>query len=229
MTQDELKQNVAKVALEYVEENSIIGVGTGSTINHFIDFLGQIKSNIKGAVASSLATEKRLKEKGIPIIESNMVDDLPLYIDGADAYNLHRQLVKGGGGALTREKILASASKQFICIVDESKKVDVLGEFPIAVEVLPFARSFVAREIIKIGGNPIYRQDFKTDNGNIILDVHNLTLTDPLKIEHTLNNIPGVLCNGIFAERRADMVLVASEKGMKVLGANTLLLNKLIK
>lgn len=229
MTQDELKQSVAKAALDYIEEGSIIGVGTGSTVNFFIDQLATVKSYFKGAVASSIETEKRLKSHGINIVDFNSVDELSLYIDGADSYNVHRQLIKGGGGALTREKILATASKQFICIVDETKKVDVLGEFPIPVEVIPFARSFIAREIVKLGGHPVYRQNTTTDNGNIILDVHNIVLLDPVKFEHEFNNIPGVVCNGIFAVRNADMILVATHTGMKVIGASSLLLNKLLK
>lgn len=229
MTQDEMKQAVAKTSLDYIEENSIVGVGSGSTMNHFIDLLATIKHRIEGAVASSVATEQKLKSLKIPVIDFNNVPELTLYIDSADSYNAHLQLIKGGGGALTREKILASASKQFICIVDESKGVDVLGEFPVPIEVIPMARSFVAREIVKLGGNPVYRPHFVTDNGNVILDVHHWTLTEPHKLETTLNNIPGVVCNGIFAERRADLLLICTQTGMKVLGANHFLINKLFK
>lgn len=224
MTQDELKKSVATAALDYIEENTIIGVGAGSTIQFFIEALAQIKDKIQGAVASSVATEKLLKQKNIPIFELNQVDELPLYVDSADAFTHHRQLVKGGGGAQTREKILASASKVFICIVDENKMVDILGAFPVAVEVLPMARSFVAREIVKLGGHPEYRSNFTTDNGNIILDVHHWEILEPLKLEYNLNNIPGVVGHGLFAERSADMVLIAGQQGMKVLGASHFLL-----
>lgn len=228
MTQDELKKTVAEAALDYVEENAIIGVGAGSTIHCFIEALAQIKDRIRGVVPGSSATEKLLKQKGIPVFELNHVDELPVYIDSADACTHHRQLVKGGGGAQTREKILASASKEFICIIDESKMVDILGTFPVAVEVLPMARSFVAREIVQLGGNPNYRQNFTTDNGNIILDVHNLDIQEPRKMEQNLNNIPGVVGHGLFAERPADLVLIATQQGMKVLGASHSILNKLL-
>jgi ribose 5-phosphate isomerase A len=229
MTQDELKRDVAKAALDFVEENSIIGVGSGSTIHYFIEYLALIKDRIEATVASSIDTEKRLKAQGIPVVDFNSVSELALYIDGADACTPHRVLVKGGGAALTREKILATASKEFICIVDESKKVDILGEFPVPIEVIPMARSYVAREIVKLGGNPVYRQNVTTDNGNVILDVHNWLINEPLKLERTLNNIPGVVCAGIFADRTADVLLVSTQTGMKVLGASQALINKLLK
>lgn len=221
MTQDELKRAVSTAALDYVEDNSVVGVGTGSTVNYFIEALAKIKHRIDGAVASSKQTTARLKAAGIPVLDFNGVSELPLYIDSADACTSDRTLVKGGGGALTQEKILATASRTFICIVDESKRVNVLGEFPIPIEVIPMARSFVAREIVKLDGDPVYRDNFITDNGNIILDVYNWTLMEPLKLERILNNIPGVVCNGIFAERTADQLLISTKTGMVVLGVLT--------
>jgi len=218
MNQDEMKKTVATVAIDYVEEDSIIGVGTGSTVNYFIEALARIKHLIKGAVASSAATEAQLKKLGIPLFELNAVDSVSIYIDGADAFTNTKQLVKGGGGALTREKILAAASERFICIVDESKRVKVLGDPPIPLEVIPMARSFVAREIVKLGGSPVYREHFQTDNGNIILDVHHWVVAEPIKLEHALNNIPGVVCNGIFADQVPDIILISTAKGMSVLG-----------
>lgn len=215
MSQDEQKKMVAKAALNFIEENMIIGVGTGSTTNYFIDELALIKDKIKGAVASSLASEARLKAHGIPIFDLNAIDDLSLYIDGADACNPYGQLVKGGGAALTREKIIAAASRRFICIIDESKMVKVFGEFPIPIEVLPMARSFVAREIVKLKGNPVYRQNCVTDNGNVILDVHHWVVAEPIHLEQSLNNIPGVVTNGLFAERPAHTVLVGTSTGVK--------------
>lgn len=217
LNQETLKQNVALAALDYVEENTILGVGTGTTVRYFIEGLAKIKDRIQGTVASSLDTESRLKALGIPVLDLNSVNELSLYVDGADACNPYKQLIKGAGGALTREKILASASKRFICIIDESKKMKVLADVPVPLEVIPMARSFVAREIVKLGGNPVYRQHFTTDNGNIILDVHHWILGEPIKLEQTLNNIPGVVSNGIFAERTADLVLVGHAKGMTVL------------
>lgn len=214
---DDLKKAAAQEALQFIKNVNIIGVGTGSTTNFFIDALATIKNRLEGAVASSIATEQRLKAHGIPVIDLNHVSQLTVYVDGADEFNDHFYLVKGGGGALTREKIIATASKQFICLVDDSKRVDVLGKFPIAVEVLPMARSFVAREIVKLKGDPVYRQGFVTDNGNVILDVHNLDLLDPLKWEMLLNNIPGVVGNGIFAARKADKILMATASGVELL------------
>lgn len=227
MTQDELKQAVAIAALDCIEEKNIVGIGSGTTIHYFIEKLATIKSSIEGAIPSSKETEKMLKKHQIPVLELNDVSGIDIYIDSADAFTSNLNLIKGGGGALTREKILATASKQFICIVDESKKVDILGEFPVAIEVLPMARSFVAREIVKLGGNPAYRANFITDNGNIILDVHHWMINEPLKLERELNNIPGILCNGIFAERSADIILMSTQTGMKVFGANHFLINKL--
>lgn len=210
MTQDQLKKSVAEAALQFVEPGAILGVGTGSTVNYFIDALQKIKNKIEGAVSSSIQTEKKLKALNIPVIDLNSVNELSIYVDGADEVNPYKQMIKGGGGALTREKIVASASKKFICIVDQSKEVDILGKFPVAVEVIPMARSYVAREIVKLGGDPAYRQGFLTDNGNVILDVYNLKLLNPLEMEEKLNNIAGVVANGVFAKRKADIVLIAT-------------------
>lgn len=214
MNQDQLKQSVATAALEYVEPGMVLGVGSGSTVNYFIDALKKIKGKIEGAVASSIMTEKKLKEVGIPIIDLNSVNELSVYIDGADEINSYKQMIKGGGGALTREKIVAAVSKKFVCIVDQSKVVDLLGKFPVAVEVIPMARSYVAREIVKLGGDPEYRKGFVTDNGNVILNIHNLKLLNPIELEEKINNITGVVANGIFAKRKADVVLIASENGV---------------
>ncbi|MGY8813634.1 MAG: ribose-5-phosphate isomerase RpiA [Gammaproteobacteria bacterium] len=217
MTSDEKKQAVAKAAVAYIEDKSIVGVGTGSTVNYFIDCLAEIKHRIEGAVSSSLASEERLKKHNIPVINLNQVNDLPIYVDGADesTHNLH--LIKGGGGALTREKIIAAVSKKFICIVDDSKLVDVLGKFPLPVEVIPMAQSYVAREIIKLGGQPVLREGFTTDNGNIIIDIHNLHILDPLEMELNLNQITGVVTNGLFAHRPANVLIVASDSGIKTI------------
>ena len=221
MNQDQLKKIAADAAIHYLEDDMIIGVGSGSTVNYFIEALKPHKHRIEGAVASSSATEQRLKAIGIRILELNTVTTIPLYIDGADEVNSHLQLIKGGGGALTREKILAAASKKFICIADESKYVPVLGEFPIAVEAIPMARSFVAREILKKQGSPSYRERFITDNQNIILDVYNLPLLEPAKMENELKLIPGVVENGIFAHRTADLLLLGTQKGViKIEGYN---------
>lgn len=218
MSQDQLKKAAAQAALEYVVKDDIVGVGTGSTVNYFIEALATIKNRIEGAVASSVATAEKLRALHIPVIELNSVNNLPVYIDGADEFNEHRYLIKGGGGALTREKIIASAAKKFICMVDVSKKVAVLGaKFPVPVEVIPMARSFVARQIVKLGGDPIYREKFVTDNGNVILDVHNLKILDPIHIEQQLKNIPGVVEDGIFAARKADVILYSTSKGIEVL------------
>ncbi|MAR89729.1 MAG: ribose-5-phosphate isomerase RpiA [Pseudomonadota bacterium] len=214
MTQDELKQAVAKAALEYVEEGTIVGVGTGSTANFFIDYLAGMKGQIEGAVASSEATRQRLDSHGIPVYDLNSVGELPVYVDGADEADPNLCLVKGGGGALTREKIIAAVAERFICIADASKQVAVLGRFPLPVEVIPMARSYVAREIVKLGGDPVYREGFTTDNGNIILDVHNLEIAQPVKLEQQLNNIVGVVTNGLFAQRSADLLLVGTAQGV---------------
>ncbi len=215
MDQTEKKKIAAKAAIEYIEEKTFIGIGTGTTVNLFIDELAKIKHRIEGTVASSKATEVRLKSLGIPVFDLNTIPELHLYIDSADAYNAHCQLIKGGGGALTREKILAAASLQFLCIVDESKEVKVFGEFPVPIEVIPMARSYVAREIVKLDGDPVYRQNFVTDNGNIILDVHNWIISEPMQLERTLNNIAGVVSNGLFADTPANMLLIGTSTGIK--------------
>jgi len=216
MTQDEMKQAVAKAAIEYVEAGTIVGVGTGSTANFFIDELATIKHKIEGTVASSEASAERLKGHGIEVFDLNSVSEISVYVDGADESNKYLHLIKGGGGALTREKIVAAASDKFVCIADESKLVDVMGKFPLPIEVIPMARSLVAREIIKkIGGEPVLREGFTTDNGNIILDVHNLEIMEPTKMEQILNNITGVVTNGLFAIRPADVLLLGTPDGVK--------------
>jgi ribose 5-phosphate isomerase A len=215
MTQDEMKKMVAEAALEYVVPGTIIGIGTGSTANHFIDCLAGIKGRIDGTVASSRASAERLAAHGIPVMDLNAAGELSVYIDGADESNHHLHLVKGGGGALTREKIVAACAEKFVCIADGSKLVDVLGEFPLPVEVIPMARSMVAREMVKLGGQPIYREGFVTDNGNDILDVHNLRIMEPAKLEQEINNIPGVVTNGLFALRPADVLLLGTGEGVK--------------
>ena len=216
MDQNALKKQVAEAALRYVPEGEVVGVGTGSTANFFIDGLAAMKDRIAGAVASSEATAERLRGHGIPVLALNDVDRLPVYVDGADEVNGHREMIKGGGGALTREKIVAAVAKDFICIVDGSKKVKRLGAFPLPVEVIPMARSYVARKLVGLGGRPEYREGFITDNGNIILDVHNLDIVNPLDLEKTLNNITGVVTNGLFALRPADVVLVGEGGGVSV-------------
>jgi ribose 5-phosphate isomerase A len=217
MTQDEMKKAAAKAALDYVEDDTIIGIGTGSTANHFIDLLAGIKGRIEGTVASSVASAERLKKHGIPVFDLNAVGDLSLYVDGADESSHHLHLIKGGGGALTREKIVAAASKIFVCIADESKLVDVLGKFPLPVEVIPMARSYVARQIVKLGGQPVLREGFTTDNGNVILDVHNLRILNPVELEGKLNNIVGVVTNGLFAMRPANVLLLGTSEGVKTI------------
>jgi ribose 5-phosphate isomerase A len=217
MTQDEMKKMVAEAALDYVETGTIIGIGTGSTANHFIDYLAGIKGRIDGTVASSQASADRLAGHGIPVLDLNSVDEISVYIDGADESSHHLHLIKGGGGALTREKIVAACSRKFVCIADESKLVDVLGEFPLPVEVIPMARSYVARELVKLGGQPVYREGFTTDNGNDILDVHNLRIMEPVKLEEELNNIAGVVTVGIFARRPADVLLLGTQDGVRTI------------
>ncbi len=218
MTQDELKQQVAKEAIKYVVEDTIIGVGTGSTANFFIDELAKIKMKIKGTVASSEASAKRLRSHGIFVFELNEVAEISVYIDGADEADDRLHLIKGGGGALTREKIVLAVAKQFVCIADDSKKVSLLGKFPLPVEVIPMARSYVAREIVKrTGGEPVYRDGCTTDNGNIILDVHSLEILDPVALEHELNSIAGVVTNGLFAVRKADILLCGTQNGVEVI------------
>jgi ribose 5-phosphate isomerase A len=214
MTQDELKKKVAEAALEYVRNVSIVGVGTGSTVNHLIDFLAGMKGQIEGAVSSSEMTTKRLKEVGIPVFDLNAIGEVEVYLDGADEVNPQKELIKGGGGALTREKIVAAASHKFICIADESKSVDVLGKFPLPVEVIPMSRSYVAREMVKLGGQPVWRENVITDNGNQIIDVHNLSIVDPRKMEETVNNIVGVVSNGVFSRQKADIVLLGTANGV---------------
>ena len=212
-----MKKAAAKAALEYVEAGSIIGIGTGSTANHFIDLLAGIKGKIEGTVASSNASAERLKKHGIPVFDLNAAGDLSLYVDGADESTRHLHLIKGGGGALTREKIVAAASKKFVCIADETKLVDVLGKFPLPVEVIPMARSYVARQIVKLGGQPVLREGFTTDNGNLILDVHNLKIMNPVEMEAKLNNLVGVVTNGLFAMRPADVLILGTPNGARTL------------
>ncbi len=218
MTQDELKQAVGQAAVDYIqpklELDSIVGVGTGSTANCFIDALAKIKHLFDGAVASSDATAERLKGHGIPVYDLNTVDQLSVYVDGADESDHQLCLIKGGGAALTREKIVAACADEFICIADDSKLVDTMGQFPLPVEVIPMARSYVARELVKLGGSPEYRQGVVTDNGNHILDVHGLAITDPVALESSINAIVGVVTNGLFAARRADVLLLGTSEGV---------------
>ena len=208
----EKKQRAARAALEFIEDDMVVGIGSGSTVNCFIEELAHIRHRIDGAVASSVATETRLRQHKIPIIDLNSVTELSVYIDGADEATRHLQLTKGGGGALTQEKITAAVSDRFICIVDDTKMVDVLGTFPLPVEVIPMARSYVGREIVKLGGQPLLRENFITDNTNVILDVHNLSIVNPVELEQQLNQIVGVVTSGLFARRRADLLLVADER-----------------
>ncbi len=219
MNQDQLKQQVAQAAINFLKpkfnSNMILGVGTGSTVNFFIDELASLKGWFGGAVSSSEQSTERLKAIGVEMFELNSVDKIDFYIDGADEINHRLEMIKGGGGALTREKIIAAVADQFICIADQSKYVDLLGEFPLPIEVIPMARSYVAREIVKLGGDPVYRQGVVTDNGNVILDVHNFTIDRPIKVEEQLNQITGVVCHGIFAVRRADVLLLGGEGGVK--------------
>ncbi len=210
-----LKKAAAEAAMEYVKDDMVVGVGTGSTVEFFIDALQAVKHRIEGAVASSVATANKLKALSIPVIDLNSVTDLPLYVDGADEVNAARQMIKGGGGALTREKIIATVAKKMICIADESKFVDLLGSFPVAVEVIPLARSYVARQIVLLGGDPVYREGFVTDNGNVILDVYHLKLLEPRMMEEKLKSIVGVVESGVFAKRTADVVLLASQDGVR--------------
>ncbi|MGR5134188.1 ribose-5-phosphate isomerase RpiA [Vibrio alfacsensis] len=216
MTQDEMKKAAGWAALKYVEKGSIVGVGTGSTVNHFIDALGSIKDDIKGAVSSSVASTERLKELGIEVYECNDVARLDVYVDGADEINATREMIKGGGAALTREKIVAAISDKFVCIVDGTKAVDVLGQFPLPVEVIPMARSYVARELVKLGGDPAYREGVVTDNGNVILDVYNMQITHPKDMEDKINGIAGVVTVGLFAHRGADVVITGTPEGAKI-------------
>jgi ribose 5-phosphate isomerase A len=217
MSQDRRKQIAAEAAVQYIQDDMIIGVGTGSTVNYFIDGLVAQKLRIKGAVSSSEASTARLKKHGIEVLDLNSTGELSVYVDGADETDEHLRLIKGGGGALTREKIVAAASQRFICIVDDTKLVKVLGKFPLPVEVIPMARSYVARQLIKLGGQPVLRTGFTTDNGNIILDVHHLTILDPVTLETEINQITGVVCVGLFARRPADLLIIGSDSGTKTI------------
>ena len=215
-SQDDLKQQVAKAALDYIDAyDMVLGIGTGSTVNCLIDLLPSVKDRIDSVVSSSEASTELLQKHGFQVKELNNCGTLSLYIDGADEVDGHNRLIKGGGGALTREKIIANASERFVCIVDASKQVDILGEFPLPVEVIPMARSYVGRELAKLGGQPVFREDFTTDNGNWILDVHNLKILDPVDLETRINSIPGVVTNGLFAQRGADLTLIASTEGIR--------------
>ncbi len=216
MNQDELKKQAAESALAYVE-GGVIGVGTGSTVNHFIAALGRLKHRIEGTVSSSEASTQRLLQQGIPVLDLNTVGELILYVDGADEANHRLELIKGGGGALTREKIVAAASRRFVCIADEGKLVETLGRFPLPVEVIPMARSLVARELVRLGGTPVWREGFITDNGNVILDVHGLSIQDPKALEQEINNIPGVVTVGIFALRPADILILGTPQGPRTI------------
>ena len=215
MTQDELKQRVAREALKHVVEDSIVGVGSGSTVNFFIDALAGIKGRIEGAVAASEASAERLKKHGNRVFDLNSVADLPVYVDGADEITEHMHMIKGGGGALTREKIVAAVARKFVCICDASKLVPTLGRFPLPVEVIPMARSHVGRELLRMGANPRLRENFKTDNGNVILDCYGLTIMDPPAFEAELNNVAGIVTNGLFARRGADVLLLGTAEGVK--------------
>ncbi|EDM68160.1 MAG: ribose-5-phosphate isomerase RpiA [Moritella sp.] len=215
MTQDELKKAAGWAALEYVKKDSIVGVGTGSTVNHFIDALGTIREDIKGAVSSSIESTKRLEAMGIEVFDLNSVPHLDIYVDGADEIDSNNNMIKGGGAALTREKIVAAVADQFVCIIDDTKNVAVLGDFPLPVEVIPMARSYVGRELVQLGGDPVYREGVVTDNGNIILDVYNMQITDPKALEIAINGLVGVVTNGLFAARGADIVLTGTQNGVK--------------
>lgn len=217
MSQDDLKRAVARAAIDYIPTDSIVGVGTGSTANFFIDELAKIKHKIRAAVASSDASAKRLQGHGIEVLSLNEADDIPVYVDGADEITQHFHMVKGGGGALTREKIVAAASKKFICVCDASKLVGVLGSFPLPIEVIPMARSSVARRLVALGGHPKLREGFITDNGNLILDVHGLQIIDPVSLESELDHIAGVVTNGLFARRCADVLLLGTPDGVKTM------------
>lgn len=217
MNQDEKKYEAAKSALNYIESGQVVGIGSGSTVNSLISQLDKVKSKIDGAISSSEYTTKLLKEKNIRILNLSEVGRIPLYIDGADESNSNRQLIKGGGGALTREKIAAYASDIFICMIDDSKFVKSLGNFPLPIEVIKMSQSLVAREMVKLGGRPVLRENFVTDNGNIILDIHNLQISEPLKLEQAINNIPGVVTNGIFAMRPANKLIIANNNGIDLL------------
>jgi ribose 5-phosphate isomerase A len=217
MSQDELKQAAAREAIKHVVEDAVVGVGTGSTADFFIDELVKIRNRIPGAVASSDRSAQRLKNHGIRLVDLNSVDELPVYVDGADEITEHLAMIKGGGGALTREKIVAAVARKFVCIADESKLVPVLGKFPLPVEVIPMARAYVARQMVKLGGRPELRQNFTTDNGNIVLDVRGLSILNPVELETAINNIAGVVTNGLFARRGADVLLLGTKAGVKAI------------
>ena len=216
-TQDEQKREVALAAVQYIPIGSIVGVGTGSTANYFIDELAKIKHKIDGAVASSDDTARRLKNHHIEVLDLNNVSDIPVYVDGADEITEHLHMIKGGGGALTREKIVAATAKKFVCVADQSKLVSVLGAFPLPVEVIPMARSYVARKIVQLGGHPVLREGFITDNGNVILDVHGLKILNPIELEMDLNQIAGIVTNGLFAKRGADVLLLGTDNGVRTI------------
>ncbi len=216
-TQDEQKREVAQAAIKQIPMGSIVGVGTGSTANYFIDELAKIKHKIDGAVASSDDTAQRLKSHHIQVLDLNSVSELPVYVDGADEITEHLQMIKGGGGALTREKIVAATARKFICVADQSKLVDVLGEFPLPVEVIPMARSYVARKLVELGGHPVLREGFITDNGNIIIDVHGLKILNPIELEMELNQIAGVVTNGLFAKRGANVLILGTNSGVRII------------
>lgn len=216
-TQDEQKCEVAQAAIQHIPIGSIVGVGTGSTANYFIDELAKVKHKIDGAVASSDDTAQRLKSHHIQVLELNNVSEIPVYVDGADEITEHLHMIKGGGGALTREKIVAATAKKFICVADQSKLVSVLGEFPLPIEVIPMARSYVARELVQLGGHPVLREGFITDNGNIILDVHGLKILNPTELEMDLNHITGIVTNGLFAKRGANMLILGTNNGVRII------------
>jgi ribose 5-phosphate isomerase A len=215
MTQDDMKRAAAGAAIAHVPENCVLGVGSGSTANHFIAELGRVRQRVRAAVASSEETAKRLREAGIEVLDLNAVEELPVYVDGADEIDRQLAMIKGGGGALTREKIVAAVARKFVCIADQSKLVGILGRFPLPLEVVPMARAFVARELVKLGGAPAVREGYLTDNGNIILDVHNLSIVAPAELESTLNQLPGIVTNGLFARRGADLLLLGTPEGVK--------------
>jgi len=217
MTQDDKKKAVARAALEFVESGTIVGVGTGSTANYFIDALAEVKHKVDASVASSEESARRLRAHGIPVTDLNSVSEMAVYVDGADESTRNLHLIKGGGGALTREKIVAAVAARFVCVVDESKLVDRLGAFPLPVEVIPMARSYVARRIVRMGGQPELREGFTTDNGNVIVDIHNLDILEPARLETELNQITGVVCNGLFAQRPADILLIGRDSGVDTL------------
>ncbi len=219
MTREDQKKAAAEAALEYIEWDMVIGVGTGSTADYFIDSLVKVKNKLDGAVASSVSTAERLKQRNIPVLELNDTGDLPLYVDGADEATRHLHLIKGGGGALTREKVVAAASEKFVCVADESKLVDVLGAFPVPIEVIPMARSSIGRQLVKLGGQPELRASFATDNGNLIIDVHNLKIMNPIEMEENLDHIAGVVTNGLFARRPADILLLGTDSGVEKITA----------